>query len=105
MSKKYNVILHEEFQISLFQCLNHLKKFNYAYAQRIKADVYQSLRVLEVFPNMFSVFKNPYSNNVYRRMVVDTYNLVIYRVNNSFVHIVFFVDGRQAYHKYYNSLK
>ena len=104
MPKKYNIILHEKFEKSLLECLNYLKDFNYEYSQRVKYDVHQSLKLLEFFPNMFSSFKNPYNNQIYRRMIIDEYYLVIYRVKEPFVHIILFVDGRQAYYNYFKSL-
>lgn len=100
----YEVIVSRQAIITFKRNIKFLRKFSIPYSKKIESKIDSSIKNLKSFPNIHPIFKKT-NKNVYRKIIVERRYLVVYTVKHQKVLIYYILDGRQAYDKYFKSLK
>ena len=100
----YEVIMSRQALITLKRNIKFLRKFSIPYSKKIESRIDSSIKKLKSFPNIHPIFKKT-NKNVYRKIIVEKRYLVVYTVKQQKVLVYYILDGRQAYYKYFKSLK
>lgn len=100
----YEVIMSRQALITLKRNIKFLRKFSIPYSKKIESRIDSSIKKLKTFPNIHPIFKKT-NKNVYRKIIVEKRYLVVYTVKQQKVLVYYILDGRQAYDRYFKSLK
>lgn len=100
----YEVVMSRQTLITLKRNIRFLRKFSIPYSKKIESKINSSIKDLKSFPNINPILKKTYKN-VYRKVIVERRYLVVYTTKQQKVLIYYILDGRQAYDKYFKSLK
>lgn len=84
--------------------IKFLRNFSIPYSKKIETRIDSSIKNLKSFPNIHPIFKKT-NKNVYRKIIVEKPYLVVYTLKQQKVLVYYILDGRQAYNKYFKSLK
>lgn len=100
----YEVIMSRQALITFKSNIKFLRKFSIPYSKKIESKIDSSIKKLKSFPNIHPIFKKT-NKNVYRKIIIEKRYLVVYTVKQQKVLVYYILDGRQAYNKYFKSLK
>ena len=101
---KYNIVISKLTNKTLKENINFLKEFSIPYAFKIESCIRKSILNLKQFPHSNSIYK---TTNIctYRKLIVKKRYNIIYAVIKNTIYVFYIHDGRQAYDKYFKSLK
>ena len=94
----YNIIISNEAQRQLGNCVLFIAKENPEAAQRLRERLVSSIRSLEQMPGRYHLFNEPYiAANKYHKMFVGNWYLILYQIRDKNVYVEYVVDCRQDY--------
>lgn len=96
---KYKLVFTLSFKNMLKDELIRCKNFNPTYALKIEKIVYNSISLLRVFPYASQLFKIQGKAQIYRKIIINKKFLIIFKIYNNIIYLLYFVDGRTSYIK------
>lgn len=97
---KYKIIFTSSFKNMLKDELIKCKTFNSTYALKIEKIIYNSINLLRIFPFASQLFKIKGISQVYRKVIINKRFLIIFKIYNNTIYLLYFVDGKKPYSKY-----
>ena len=94
----YNIIISNEAQRQLGNCVLFIAKENPEAAQRLRERLVSSIRSLEQIPARYPFFNESYlPANKYHKMFVENWYLILYQIRDKNVYVEYVIDCRQDY--------
>ncbi len=98
ITDKYKIIVSERSIRMLSEHLRFIANKNQAASKKIKNKLMDSLKSLEKMPARYPFFEADYiPPNMYHRMFVQKWYLVLYQIKDRVVYVDYIVDCRQDY--------
>lgn len=95
-SKVYRVIVSERAKRMLGEHLRFLSKVNKAAATEKRKEIMKAMRSLETMPLRFPLFEDDgMLPQKYRRMFIENWYLVLYRIDGGIVYVDYILDARK----------
>lgn len=94
---KYTLKLSTEFSDMFYTTLLPFKNLSISYINLIHAKIYYFLDIAMYFPYSFPKFYSPRETTEVRKIIIDKRFLVLYKVTDDVINVVYFVDGRRSY--------
>lgn len=94
----FKLVIHDAFANSLNYYLYYYEQSYYSFLGRIVRQAYASMNILKTFPYIYPIFYRR-NKKEYRKIIINNYFIIVYYIENSDVHIVYFFDGRQESQK------
>lgn len=103
--KNYNIKFTKTFNRTLKNNLKRCKKYSLSYADKIERKVFESIKLLQIFP-----YANPTLNirgkpEKYKKIIIKHRFLIVFQINNEDINLLYFIDGRQSYRNFFKNLK
>ena len=102
---KYKVILSPTFRKMFKEHLNKYKYYSDVYCNNIEKKLYNAINLLKLFPYSLPIIKYKGIPQIYRKYIIKNRFLIIFKIVNNNVYLLYFIDGRQNPKKYFNLLK
>ena len=100
----YIVRISELALITLDENIIFIRKFNPNYSLNLREKIIKEIDNLLIFPHANPIYKRT-SNYTYRKKIVNNRYNIIYALDKNIIYVFYILDGRQAYDKYFKSLK
>lgn len=97
----YNVIVAPSFEIMLTEVLYRNKYYSNSYTNNILNKTYVAISVLETFPYATPSVKFKDKQGEYRKYVINNRFLIIFKIEQNNVCLLYFVDARMRYENYF----
>ena len=100
----YVIKFSELAAITLEDNLLFLRNFSINYSLKIRRHIIEEIDKLVIFPHSHSIYKKT-DKYIYRKLTIKKRYHIIYAVDKNTITIIYILDGRQAYDRYFKSLK
>ena len=94
MGTYFKLVIHNAFTKSLNYNLLYYKKNHYNFFFKVIKKAYASMNILKTFPYIYTVFYKT-NDKEYRKIIINNYFIIVYYIENRYVHIIYFFNGRQ----------
>lgn len=81
-----------------------LRKFDVNYSLKLREKIIKEIDDLVIFPHSNPIYKRT-NHHTYRKKIVNNKYNIVYTVDKNIIYVFYILDGRQAYDKYFKSLK
>lgn len=99
---RYNVILAPSFTKMVKYELN---RYGVIYASKIEKGIYDAVILLKLFPFASQTIKFKGKPGTYRKITIIKRFLIVFRITNNDVHLLYFIDGRQSPKNYFKNIQ
>lgn len=100
----YIVKISELALITLDENILFLRNFDVSYSLKLREKIIKEIDDLVIFPHSNSIYKKT-SYHTYRKKIVNNRYNIVYTIDKNIIYVFYVLDGRQAYDKYFKSLK
>jgi len=99
--KEYKDILVKSFLSMLRYLLHRGKYYSVNYINKIVKEIYQAISMLKIFPYATPSIKFKNKPGEYRKYVINNRFLIIFKIEQNNVYLLYFVDARMQYENYF----
>ena len=103
--KSYKIRFTKSSDKMLESNLKHCKKYSPTYADKIERKVYESIKLLKIFPYANPTLRIRGKPGNYKKIIIKHRFLIVFQINNKNINLLYFIDGRQSPRNFFKSLK
>ena len=98
---KYKILFTQTFKDMFKYQFNQYYSYSPTYALNIKKKLFQAISTLETFPHATPSVKFKRKQETYRKIVIKKRFLIIYKILDNTIYLLYFTDGRQDSKNYF----
>ena len=93
---KYKILFTQTFKDMFKYQFDKYISYSPSYALKIEKRLYEAISVLELFPYATPSVKFRGKPETYRKFIIKKRFLIIFKILDSIIYLLYFIDGRQS---------
>lgn len=102
---KYKIFFTQQFKDMFNFQLSKYYSYSPTYALNIEKKLNEAINILEIFPHSTPSIKLKNKSETYRKFIIKKRFLIIYKISNNIIYLLYFVDARQSRKNYFKIKK
>ena len=102
---KYKILFTQTFKDMFKYQFDKYKSYSPTYALNIKKKLNEAISALEIFPYATPSVKFRGKSETYRKFIIKKIFLIVFKVVDDTIYLLYFIDGRQAPKNYFKIYK
>lgn len=102
---KYKILFTQTFKDMFKYQFDKYKSYSPTYAYNIKKKLNEAISALEIFPYTTPSVKSKEKSITYRKLIIKKRFLIIFKISQNTIYLLYFIDGRQSPKNYFKIYK
>lgn len=98
---KYNIIISKQFYIMLEYNMLKSNYYTINYINKVLIKIDNAIAMLKIFPYATPSVKFKDKRGEYRKYVINNRFLIIFKIEQNNVYLLYFIDARMQYENYF----